>query len=77
MKMKIEVTKKQLEEIRDCLNGHHGIDGDFCAAMHYGFTGFTGGLDHVEETATSIRLVDRGVYSAGINRNNTTTFVAA
>lgn len=76
--MKIEVTKKQLEEIRDCLNGHHGIDsGDFCVAMYYGFVGFAGGLDHVEETATSIRLVNRGVSSGGRNCGNTTTFVAA
>lgn len=86
-KQVIKVTKNQLEEIRDCLeggldawerHGYFGINGgDFCAACYYGFPGFAGGLDHVERSERSITIVDRGMSGAGGYRDNTTKFVVA
>jgi len=72
----INVTAQQLREIHDCIEhpADAGFEGPFSAALAYGFSGFAGGLDHVEYRPWSLDLIDRGLSGWGRAKDRSTRF---
>lgn len=72
----IRVTKAQLDKMIDQIcNDGDWEDGPFETANALGFSGFAGGLDHVEHNTWSLKIIDRGVSGSGYERDNSTKFV--
>ncbi|MCP4229421.1 MAG: hypothetical protein GY771_04650 [bacterium] len=68
----IKVSQEQLEEIKIGLND---TTQPYAVACKYGFYGFAGGLDHIEETINSVTIIDRGLSGTHYS-DNTTKFDA-